>query len=290
MAALFTLYLPLRTSFMSSIRPARPLLHGHRGCRGLFPENTLPAFLHALALGVDALELDVVISADKQVVVSHEPWLAAHLGSGPSGLPIDPSQEQRYNLYQLPYAAVRRCEVGVLPQPLFPQQQAVPSYRPLLSEVLVATEAACQQLGRPPVKYSIEIKSTRATDVIYHPAPAEFVELVLNACTPETLARTTLLSFDPRVLQATRRLSPILPVCLLIEEPFSPEAVFDELGFVPDVLGPDYCLMTYSRAQELKMLYPALDLVCWTVNKESDLIKLLKWPLAGITTDYPQAR
>ncbi|MEJ7659666.1 MAG: glycerophosphodiester phosphodiesterase family protein [Hymenobacter sp.] len=70
-------------------------MHGHRGCRGLLPENTIPAFLHALRLGVDVLELDVVISQDQQVVVSHEPWLAAHLGPGPTGEPIDPSRSRR---------------------------------------------------------------------------------------------------------------------------------------------------------------------------------------------------
>ena len=63
----------------------RPQIHGHRGCRGLRPENTLPAFLHALELGVDVLEMDVVISADQQVVVSHEPWLSSLLCLDPAG-------------------------------------------------------------------------------------------------------------------------------------------------------------------------------------------------------------
>ena len=265
----------------------RPLLHGHRGCRGLFPENTLPAFLHALTLGVDALELDVVISADNQVVVSHEPWLAAHLGWSPAGLPISPSLTHTFNLYHLPYAEIRRCQVGVLPLPQFPQQQLVPSYRPLLSEVLLATEAACQHLGRSPVNYSIEIKSTLATDGIYHPAPPEFVELVLRACLPTTLARTTLLSFDAHVLQAARRQHPRVAVCLLTETPFTPATVFKELGFVPEVFGPDYQLLTPELIQQLHSFYPALSLVCWTVNQEADLVEIASWGVEGITTDYP---
>ena len=95
-----------------SLTTARPEVHGHRGCRGLLPENTLPAFRRALELGVDALELDVVVSQDGQLVVSHEPWLSAKLGRGPQGEPIDPAHERSYNFYQMPYAAIAQCAVG----------------------------------------------------------------------------------------------------------------------------------------------------------------------------------
>lgn len=272
---------------MPTLPATRPLIHGHRGCRGLFPENTVPAFLHALALGVDALELDVVISADNQVVVSHEPWLGAHLGSSPAGLPISTDSEHAYNLYHLPYADIRQCRVGVLPQPHFPQQQLVPTYRPLLREVLLATEAACQQLGRPPVNYAIEIKSAPATEGVYHPAPAAFIDLVLSACSPAILARTTLLSFDPRVLQAARHLHPHVVVCLLTETSFTPATVFEELGFVPEVFGPDYQLLTRETTHALKQQYPGLRVICWTLNAVADLIEIANWGVAGITTDYP---
>ena len=155
------------------------------------------------------LELDVVISQDQQVVVSHEPWLAAHLGRGPSGELIDPRQEQTYNLYQMPYATIRRCVVGEWPNPAFPGQQPLASYRPLLREVLAATEAACQLAPRPPVGYSVELKSTPAGDNLYHPQPLLFAELVLaELAAAGVLPRTTLLSFDRRLLQAARRLLP----------------------------------------------------------------------------------
>jgi glycerophosphoryl diester phosphodiesterase len=128
--------------------PRRPEVHGHRGCRGLRPENTLPAFLHAVALGVDVVELDVVISQDNQVVVSHEPWLSARLGRDALGQLIDPAQEQQFNLYQLPYATIERCSVGEWPHPNFPSQQPTLSHRPLLREVLQQVSAAGQRLGR----------------------------------------------------------------------------------------------------------------------------------------------
>ena len=266
----------------------RPEVHGHRGCRGLLPENTLPAFLHALALGVDVLELDVVISHDQQVIVSHEPWLSARLGTGPSGEAIVPPHERDYNLYQLPYAIIRQCVVGKQPHPDFPWQQPVASYRPLLREVLHASEAACQQLGRPPVGYSVELKSSPASDGLFHPLPPRFVALVLAELYAVAVqARTTLLSFDARILQAARQLAPLQALCLLSEEATLPTVLFEHLGFVPETFGPDFQLLSLDMVQHLSAAYPGLRLVPWTVNELPALQQAVAYGVAGITTDYP---
>ncbi|RZK23804.1 MAG: glycerophosphodiester phosphodiesterase [Hymenobacter sp.] len=267
----------------------RPEVHGHRGCRGLFPENTLPAFGHALAMGVDALELDVVVSQDGQVVVSHEPWLAASLGRGPQGQLLDPAQERRHNLYQLPYATIRQCTVGEWPHPNFPAQQPVPSYRPLLREVLHQSEALGQRPGRPAVRYSVELKSTPEGDTLYHPTPARFVALVLAELrAAQVEPRTTLLSFDPRVLQAARQVAPALALCLLVEDFLPPvPTLFAELGFEPTTLGPDFHLLSAATVLALRTAYPQLRLVPWTVNAVADLQLVRTWQVEGITTDYP---
>jgi glycerophosphoryl diester phosphodiesterase len=266
----------------------RPEVHGHRGCRGLLPENTLPAFLHAIELGVDVLELDVVISADQQVVVSHEPWLAARLGRGPASERLSPEHEQGYNLYRMPYAAIRQCVVGEWPHPSFPGQQPHASYRPSLRELLATIEAACQRLGRPPVGYSIELKSTPAGDDIFHPVPARFVELVLAEVHAAAVqARTTLLSFDARILQATRQQAPAQALCLLNETPMSVTVLFEQLGFVPEFFGSDYQLLSPALLQEVSATYPQVRLVPWTVNELPDLQQALAWGVFGITTDYP---
>ncbi|HET9503399.1 MAG TPA: glycerophosphodiester phosphodiesterase family protein [Hymenobacter sp.] len=264
---------------------ARPEVHGHRGCRGLLPENTLPAFQHALALGVDALELDVVVSQDHEVVVSHEPWLSARLGRGPQGEIIDPAHERNYNLYQLPYANIRQCAVGEWAHPDFPAQQPVPSHRPLLREVLVQAEAASRQA----VRYSVEIKSSPEGDDLFHPAPSVFVGLVLAELrVAGVLARTTLLSFDPRVLQAARQAQPDLALCLLLEDYLPPVSeLFAELGFEPATLGPDFRLLSAPLVQAIRAAYPALRLVPWTVNEPADLRLVWGWGVDGITTDYP---
>lgn len=268
---------------------ARPEVHGHRGCRGLLPENTLPAFHHALALGVDALELDVVVSQDHDIVVSHEPWLSARLGRGPQGELIDPAHERDYNLYQLPYATIRQCAVGEWPHPDFPVQQPVPSHRPLLREVLAQAEAASHSLGRPAVRYSVEIKSSPEGDDLFHPMPPVFVALVLATLQAAgVLARTTLLSFDPRVLQAARQAQPDLGLCLLLEDYLPPvPELFAGLGFEPAALGPDFRLLSAATVQAIRAAYPALRLVPWTVNEPADLRLVRGWGVDAITTDYP---
>lgn len=263
-------------------------VHGHRGCRGLLPENTLPAFLHALALGVDVLELDVVLSADKQVVVSHEPWLNPAICFGPLGERIPAGKPAQFNLYQMPYRLIRECECGLLRHPDFPEQLSQPAHKPLLADVFAAVETACRQLRRPPVRYSIEIKSSPAGDGVYHPMPAEFLALVLGEIKSAGLiARTHLLCFDARILLLAHQQHPDLATCFLIEDNLPWVQHISQLGFIPTTLGPDFRTVTPAAVQELRAAYPNLRLVPWTVNSVQDMRHLLALGVDGITTDYP---
>jgi glycerophosphoryl diester phosphodiesterase len=234
------------------------------------------------------VELDVVISQDGQVVVSHEPWLSAKLGRDPVGQLIDPAHEQRYNLYQLPYAIIRQCSVGEWPHPDFPEQQLVPSYRPLLREVVQQVTAASQQLGRV-VGFSVEIKSSPEGDDSFHPRPAKFVDLVVAELqSASASSRTTLLSFDPRILQVARQSYPDLALSFLIEDYLPPVgSLFATLGFEPEVLGPDFQLLSASVVQSIRADYPSLRLVPWTINTPEDISTVLSWETDAITTDYP---
>ena len=265
-----------------------PELHGHRGCRGLSPENTLPAFLHALALGVDVLEMDVVISADHQVVVSHEPWLNPAICLDPAGQLIENSPSPRFNLYRMPYSIIRQCDCGQRRHPAFPEQVSEPAYKPLLKEVLAAVEAVVRPSARQPVRYAIEIKSTPHEDIIFHPAPEHFLSLVLAEINnAQVAARTTLLCFDQRILRLAHQHQPTLATCLLLEADQPWLASIQELGFVPTTLGPDYTTVTAAAVQQLRSHYPALRLVPWTVNQQSDMTNLITLGVDGITTDYP---
>ncbi|RPD49270.1 glycerophosphodiester phosphodiesterase [Hymenobacter sediminis] len=263
-----------------------PEIHGHRGCRGLRPENTLPAFVHALTLGVDVIELDVVISADSQVVVSHEPWMSAAICRTPSGEPIVPAEQALHNLYKLPYSLIRQYDCGTTPHPHYPHQALEPAYKPLLREVVQTLDAQAQIIGRKPVRFSIELKSTPDGDHVFHPEPTRFLSLVLDELQAlQIMPRTTLLCFDKRVLQVARQVAPTLPLCLLVEDEISLATHLAELGFLPQVYGPYFRLLTPDVVAGLRAA--GISFVPWTVNDTADLSRILAFRPQGITTDYP---
>ena len=267
---------------------SHPEVHGHRGCRGLRPENTLPGFLHALALGVDVIEMDVVISADNQVVVSHEPWLNPSICLGPDGKAIGPNATRHFNLYQMPYAEIRRCDCGTLQHPGFPEQVPAPTCKPLLSEVFTTLEAACRRLNRKPVGYSVEIKCSPEGDTTFHPRPPEFLRLVLAELqAAQVSSRTTILSFDARILRLVRQHPSQLATCLLVEDGLPWGVSIRKLGFVPGTFGPDFSTATEDAVRGLREEFPGLRLVPWTVNELYDMQRLQAMGVEGMTTDYP---
>src|SRR4051812_23988952 len=154
-------------------------IQGHRGARGLFPENTVSGFVKAVGSGADTLELDIVVSADRQVVVSHEAWMNENICSLPDGRPVEPGKGKEYNLYRMTYEEIKKFDCGRRGHPEFPMQAAAPSYKPLLSEVITAIENYTGANKYFPVSYNIEIKSEEGTN-LFNPPPAEFVNLVLS--------------------------------------------------------------------------------------------------------------
>src|SRR5258705_1416154 len=152
---------------------------GHRGCRGLMPENTIPAMLNAVGLGVTTLEMDIVFTKDKKAILSHEPFFNHEITTRPDGSFIETKDERNYNIYQMDYEQVKTYDVGMKPHPRFPKQQKMKAGKPLLSDVIDAVNKDMMTRRRPFPYYNIETKTQPATDNIYHPAPAEFVELLM---------------------------------------------------------------------------------------------------------------
>jgi len=156
-------------------------LQGHRGARGLAPENTIPACRRALDLGVTTLEMDVVISGDGQVVVSHEPWMNHKICSLPSGAPVPENVGREHNLYRMPYAEIEEYDCGRRQHPDFPRQATQPAVKPLLHDVIAMAEAYVAEHDRPPVFYNIEIKSRPDWDGTFHPEPEAFAPILATS-------------------------------------------------------------------------------------------------------------
>ncbi|MDB5272778.1 MAG: glycerophosphodiester phosphodiesterase [Chitinophagaceae bacterium] len=257
-------------------------VHGHRGCRGLMPENTLEAFQLALELGVDTLELDVCISKDAQVVVSHEPWFNHLFCTQPNGIPIDKRHEKSLNLYRMNYAEIQRFDCGLKVHPRFPSQQKIKAHKPLLREVIALAEA----FSKKTIHYNIEIKYTKKEATIFHPDVETFSDLLLEVLEDTAVhTRTMVQCFDTDVLHYVHRIRPDQQLSFLVEEESSVTTQLKRLGFMPNVYSPDYTFLTREEIEICHRLN--IQVIPWTVNEETDMDAMIKMGVDGIITDYP---
>jgi glycerophosphoryl diester phosphodiesterase len=261
-------------------------VQGHRGARGLYPENSIPAMLAALNMGVNTLELDVVISKDRLVVVSHEPWINSEICLDANGRELSNSKGKQLNLYELNYNEIANYDCGSKGNSRFPQQQKMPVPKPLLSELIAAVERHCREYKLPPIRYNIEIKSQLATDGKYHPAYDTFAELVLQVLVKaNVMKRTTIQSFDVRPLQYINGKDYPVQIALLTELQLQPEKAIQSLGFIPTVYSPYYKLVTPKLIDYAKQV--GMQVIPWTVNDPEDMQKMLDLGVDGIISDYP---
>jgi glycerophosphoryl diester phosphodiesterase len=267
-----------------------PDIQGHRGCRGLLPENTIPAFKKALDLGVTTLELDVVLSGDRQVVVSHEPYFNAAITTRPDGQPLTKAEEKTLNLYQMPYAEIRRYDVGKRGNTAFPEQQKMPAVKPLLREVIEAAEAHAKATGRALPRYNVEIKSEPTEYGVSQPATvAEFSDRVLDVLKTLPAERLTLQSFDFNVLKHWKRQIdagryPKVALAALVTTK-GVEGTLRDLGFRPDVFSSAYQLLSKEKIDAAHAA--GMRVVPWTINDAETMRKFLGLGVDGIITDYP---
>lgn len=261
-------------------------LQAHRGGRGLMPENTIPAMLHAVDLGVRTLELDCVISADNKVLVSHDVFMNADIMQRPDGSDIAKAEEKQYVLYKMPYDSIRRYVEGAKPYPQFPEQARIKTYKPLLSALIDSVEAHVRAHHLKPVYYNIETKSTPAGDRLYHPVPGEFVQLLMAVIKEKGIAaRVTIQSFDPRTLQVLHQQYPNIKTSLLVANKDSFETNIANLGFTPDTYSPAYQLVDATLVKKAHDRH--VQVLPWTVNNEADMQKLASLGVDGLISDYP---
>jgi glycerophosphoryl diester phosphodiesterase len=263
-------------------------IEGHRGCRGLMPENTIPAMMKALELGVTTLEMDAVITKDKQVILSHEPFFNHEITTGPDGKYVTEQDERSLNIYHMTYAQTQAYDVGLKPHPRFPNQRRLKATKPLLREVIDNVEAYQKLKGAHPVFYNIETKSNPGTDNNYHPAPEEFVNTLMKVINAEKISdRVIIQSFDFRTLQVLHKKYPTIKTAALIEDfdNRSFEEHLKALGFVPTIYSPAYSLVTKELVEKCHQQY--IKVVPWTVNDKAAIAQLKTTGVDGVITDYP---
>lgn len=253
-------------------------IQGHRGCRGLLPENTIYGFLRAIELGVTTIELDVVISADDRIVVSHEAFFNPDICIDKVGQELD----EEINIYQLNYSEIVKYDCGSKQLKQFPMQENRPASKPLLSEVIKEAE----KISKGKIQYNIELKSSPEGDNISHPIPEIFTKMVLQEINAQGInKRTTIQSFDPRILEEAKRQASEMTIALLIEESIGMDEDLALLTFKPDIYSPYSPILDKAMINELHE--SGIRVIPWTINSVIEMDKLMDMGVDGIITDYP---
>ena len=233
------------------------------------PENTLPAFEYAISIGVDVLELDMAVTKDNVIVVSHDPYLEPPVCSG---------SQPKAAIHSLALDEVRQWDCGRLRNPLFLKQTPVPGTRmPTLDQVF-------DLAPRGDFWFNIETKSFPDHPELT-PSPEEFSRMVLERVRAHSLEKRVLLqSFDFRTLHAMKKLAPEIKRVALWEG--------DDRDFVSiarqaeaDVISPAFRLVT---PEQVRAAHAAgLQVVPWTANTPRDWDKLIDAQVDAIISDDP---
>ncbi|WDF65999.1 glycerophosphodiester phosphodiesterase family protein [Flavobacterium sp. KACC 22763] len=261
-------------------------VHGHRGDRGNFPENSIPAFLSAVKKGADVVELDVVISKDQKVVVSHEPFMSSQYMSDTEGKPITKDKERSYNLYEMTYDSIRKFDGGSRGNTAFPMQQKQKTYKPLLLEVIDSVEQYIAKNNLKPVRYNIEIKSEKSDYGKRQPEPKAFTDLVMKIIKEKGVERKiNIQSFDPTVLNVIHKRYPKIKIAYLVGEGSIAENL-SLLDFKPEIYSPHYKLLNQAEVDSLRLM--KMRIIPWTVNEDAAIDNMILLQVDGIITDYPE--
>jgi glycerophosphoryl diester phosphodiesterase len=282
-------------------------LQGHRGARGLAPENTLAGFAKALEIGVVTLETDLAVTRDGVLVLSHDQLLNPDIVRGPDGAWLTPPGPavNSLTLEDLGRYDVGRLRPGSDYARRFPDQMPVDGARiPTLADLF----ALAARSGRP-VRFNIETKLSPEQPA-EAPDPETFARLVVEAVRAAGMSsRTTIQSFDWRTLLATRRLAPeIERVCLTYAKTL--EDVAEGAARRPSpwlagldpaqhgrsaprlahaagcgVWSPAFGELTSGLVAEAHTL--GLKVVPWTVNAPADIERVIAMGVDGLITDYP---
>jgi glycerophosphoryl diester phosphodiesterase len=273
----------------------RPLVVGHRGARGLYPENTITGFSQAISLGVDALELDVAVTADRVVVVTHDPCLNTDIVRGPDGNWLVPPTPlvRKLTFAQLCDYDVGRLRPGSADAAQFPDQRAVDgALIPSLREVLAATSH---------VPLLIEIK-TFPDQPELTVAPVEMAELVMDVLSAgQAIPRAMILSFDWKALRYLRGVHPEIATGWLTqkmseeerrlwwgEEPATRHCL-SAAQTIADQGGqwwlPEWCELQRDDIAVARQVGSRV--LPWGVERPDEMDRAVDWGVEGLITDRP---
>lgn len=269
-------------------------IQGHRGARGLFPENTIEGFRRTIAMGVRVVELDVAVTCDGVPVVFHDVSLNPDIVRSARGEWIAPPERP---INAMTHAELAAFDVGRLRSDSeyarkFSGQTAIDGARiPALAEVFALAVATGVRVNAELKTHPGQPDATVAPEVM-----ARLVIEAAEAC--DALGLLDVRSFDWRAIRASRTLKPSVPVTVLTSaETAAHRALWwagEFKGSVPASVAlsfpgatwaPEYA--TVSREEIAEAHGHGLRVVPWTVNNAADIARMIEWRVDGICTDYP---
>lgn len=286
----------------------------HRGGKSLYPENTIPAMKNALQMNVTTLEMDLAITKDKKVILSHDAFLSPELVTKPDGTYIPKDSGFYYKIYEMPYAKIKTFDVGLKKLDRYSDQKKMKAQKPLFSDVIDACEAYARELKRPLPYYNIETKTRPFSDNIFHPEPEEFVDLMMKIIVEKKIQdRVIIQSFDPRTLEIIHKEYPEIKTALLVERVDDKKLAQQQahfknippekfkmypdhlngvagdmkfLSFTPTIYSPENTLVTPQLIKECHAL--GMQVIPWTVNTKERLKELKDMGIDGVISDDPR--
>ena len=265
-------------------------VQAHRGGMGLYPEESLAAMLNAVDLGVNTLEMDLCVTADKEVILSHDKYFHHRYATRPDGTPVMAGEPKVY-LWTLPYEEILKWDVGTKSNPDWPEKVCQPAVKQRAAEVIDAVEAYCKEKGLPPVCYNIEIKSDPDYDDGVEgrdwPEYHEFTDLCMQMLEARGLGdRLIIQCFDERTLNYINKKYPGHILAYLVE---GWETDYDEfmskLEFKPEWLSPPYQLVDQAMVDRAHA--DGMKMVVWTVDDKDEMRRLIGLGVEGIISNYP---
>jgi glycerophosphoryl diester phosphodiesterase len=284
-------------------------LSAHRGGRGLCPENTLASFSNALAIGVTTLEMDVAVTKDRVVVISHDPHLDPNITRGPDGQWIGKERKliKSMTLKELQAYDVGRVKPGSALAAEFPRQKPIDGTRiPPLGSVLDLVKAS----GNKDVFVSVELKYDPTDASLPTPEREPYAKALIEVLRTGGFAnRSTIQSFDWEILQIVQRLAPEIPGVYLTSGYNEDDTLnvgktelskwtgrFNVNNYGGSVVkaikaaggtlwSPDRRGLTATQIKEAHEA--GIGVIVWTVNDEDEMAKLIDMDVDGIVTDYP---
>jgi glycerophosphoryl diester phosphodiesterase len=261
------------------------VVQGHRGSRGHYPENSIIACKHALDLGVDALELDVVVSSDGELIVSHEPYMDHSMCLKPDGSEISQAEEGQFNLYKMKASEIKKYSFGTLPYDKFPNQKKVKCHKLPLVEFVNDLH---KEIGDSFPTLTIEIKSTANGDGVFHPEPKKYADLIVK--TIDRLDEqwpVIIQSFDLRILKELDKKNVEFPLVVLNDnKEMDIDAICEYLQFIPEGYSPHYEMIDETIVNDCAEL--GIMLSTWTVNDKAEAERLFGLGVRNFISDYPE--